>query len=155
MADIRIDDRDLRLMLGAFEDVLGEDFDLTGNERQAYERLCKAIGRKPVPAYEQQSLGFLGDDEPPHPDEPRGRGIMGDYIDRTRHYFSGGSGMPWPPPRHEPPRPDRAKEIADRMARSASDAAHGRTPPPEPAPEKRPLTDEEKQALREALGESE
>lgn len=159
MADVRVDDRDLRLLLGALEEFLAsEDWDFTSAEWDAYQRTCKLIGRKHIKRFEQQSLGFLADDEPPHPDEPRpsGRGIMADYIDRTRHMFGrGGEGMPWPPPHSAPPKPDPAKAIADKMARASHDAATGKSTPatPKPAEPKRALTDEEKRALREALGD--
>jgi hypothetical protein len=146
MADVRVDDRDLRLMLGTLEEMF-DDVELTGSERAAYERLCKVIKRKPQRAFEQQSLGFLGDDEPPHPDEPHG--IAG----RARHYLTGHGGMPWPPRGTQrpigPPPIDPAKQIADKMARASKDAVEGNTPPA-PTP-KRALTDEEKDMLRRAL----
>jgi hypothetical protein len=149
MADVRVDDRDLRLVIGALTDLLEDgDFDLTENERKAYVRLCAMTGRKPAAhrPYEQQSLGLLADDDPL---PPTGRGVMGDYIDRTRHFLRGGEGLPWPSHR-DPPPPDVAKEIADKMARASKDAVEGRTPPPKPT-EKRALTDEEKEAVRRAL----
>lgn len=153
MADVRIDDRDLRLVIGALTELLGDGyFELTGSERQAYERLCKLVGHRPVQQFEQRSLGLLREDEPPHPDEPQptGRGVMADYIERTRHFLGGG--VPWSPP-HEP-QPDVAKQIADKMARASHDAATGKTTPaPQPDKPKRALTDEERRALREALGD--
>lgn len=151
MADVHVDDRDLRIVLDALNAFLeDEDVDLMPAERQAYERLCKAIGVEPIePLPAQQSLGFLADDEPPHPDEPRpsGRGVMADYIERTRHYLSGG-GMP-----RAEPEPDVAKQIAAKMARASHDAARGVAPAPKPTEPKRALTDEERRALREALGD--
>lgn len=149
MADIRIDSRDLRLMLDALNGFMEDyDMDLSGAERVAYERLCDIAGVDIIdafdgPQYKTQSLGFL-EDEPPH----RSGGIMSDYINRM-----GGFRRDHRPP--PPPKKDVAKEIADKMARASSDAAQGKTnpnPTPAPAP-KRALTDEEKKALREALGE--
>lgn len=156
MADARVDDRDLRLVLGALNEFLADaEFELTDSERQSYERLCKAASMKPAAPFEQQSLGLLGDNEPPHPDEPPARGIMADYIERTRGWFGGGAaerGVPWPP---HPPAPDPAKAIADKMARASHDAATGKNVqrPSDGGQEKRALTDEEKAVLRRALGE--
>jgi hypothetical protein len=80
---------------------------------------------------------------------------MGDYIERTKHYLRGGEGLPWPPrgtqhPIAEP-KPDPAKEIAAKMARASHDAATGKATPKPTEQPKRPLTDEEREALRRAL----
>lgn len=148
MADVRCDSRDLTLLLDALNGLL-EDFetDLMGVEREAYERLCKLVGVDVVEAYEDEADMGL----------PR-KGIM----ERTRNLLNPQSSFydlrgPYRPPGQSKPKPkpDPAKQIADKMARASADAARGTTPSPAPAPDapKRALTDEEKAALRAALGE--
>lgn len=140
MSDIRIDSRDLAIVLDALNGFLEDyDRDLFDSTRQAYERLCDIAGVDPV-----EELGGPADDDYPilPPEQfrpPTGEGFrtyLPDWMSRPGHHRSAPA-----------PRRDVAKEIADRMMEATKEAAANQTS----AAPARPMTEEEKARLRELL----